>query len=104
MEGMPTKTGVPAVNSSSDLAAYLTPRSTLLDSDQTTISVSWSAPSTLSPVNMPSYVDTDPTLNPPGQITIKNYVTVTVTYQWMPEIFMIGPITLTSTSTIPMQY
>ena len=27
-------------------------------------------------------------------------VTITVTYQWMPELFLIGPINLTSTSTM----
>ena len=29
-------------------------------------------------------------------------VSVTVTYQWLPELFFIGPITLTSTSTMPI--
>ena len=39
-----------------------------------------------------------------GQATIRNYVTVTVTYQWYPEFLLVGPITLTSTSTMPMTY
>jgi Flp pilus assembly protein TadG len=34
----------------------------------------------------------------------QNTVSVTVTYQWLPEVFLAGPITLTSTATIPMQY
>jgi Flp pilus assembly protein TadG len=29
-------------------------------------------------------------------------VTVTVTYQWLPELFLIGPINLTSSSTMPI--
>jgi Flp pilus assembly protein TadG len=29
-------------------------------------------------------------------------VTVTVSYQWLPELYLIGPITLTSTSTMPI--
>jgi hypothetical protein len=29
-------------------------------------------------------------------------VTVTVTYQWLPEVFLIGPINLTSSSTMPI--
>jgi Flp pilus assembly protein TadG len=29
-------------------------------------------------------------------------VTVTVSYQWLPELYLIGPITLTSTSTMPV--
>lgn len=33
-----------------------------------------------------------------------NTVSVTVTYQWIPEWFLIGPITLTSTSVMPMCY
>ncbi len=33
-----------------------------------------------------------------------NTVSVTVTYTWIPEGFLIGPITLTSTSVMPMNY
>jgi hypothetical protein len=29
-------------------------------------------------------------------------VTVTVTYNWFPEIYLVGPITLTSTSSMPI--
>jgi hypothetical protein len=36
-------------------------------------------------------------------IPIQNTVTVTLTYQWMPEAFL-GGITLTSTSVMPMSY
>jgi Flp pilus assembly protein TadG len=35
---------------------------------------------------------------------VTNTVSVTVTYQWIPEWFLIGPITLTSTSVMPMCY
>jgi Flp pilus assembly protein TadG len=31
-------------------------------------------------------------------------VTVTVTYQWKPEVFLLGTFTLSSTSTMPMSY
>ena len=48
--------------------------------------------------NMPLYVATD-VENPIG-----NTVTVTVTYQWMPEMYIAGPINLTSTSTAQMMY
>ena len=34
----------------------------------------------VTPANYPSYMDTNPSLVPPGQKTIRNYVTVTVTY------------------------
>lgn len=103
-DGMPAATGVPAIASSSDMRNYLLPRSTILDPNYTQVSVAWSAPDTINPRNWPAYVDPDPTLVPPGQKTIRNYVTVTVTYQWMPEAFLIGPINLTSTSTMPMSY
>ena len=33
-----------------------------------------------------------------------NTVTVKVTYKWFPEVFLVGPITLTSTSTTQMLY
>ena len=43
---------------------------------------------------------------PPGQIVIRNNVIVTLKYDWMPEtnFLGIGPITLTSTSEMPMSY
>jgi hypothetical protein len=53
---------------------------------------------------MPFYDDTDPNLIPPGQIALLNYVTVTVTYQWTPVLYLTGPITLTSTSTVQVNY
>jgi Flp pilus assembly protein TadG len=35
---------------------------------------------------------------------IGNTVTVTVTYQWFPEMYLVGPFSLTSTSTTQMAY
>ena len=35
---------------------------------------------------------------------VGNTVTVTVTYQWFPEMLLVGPFTLTSTSTAQMVY
>ena len=104
LAGMPASTGVPAISSNTDLQNYLLPRASLLDPNHTQSSISWSAPSSIVPSNIPYYVDTDPSLVPPGQKTIRNYVTVTVTYQWMPDLFLVGPITLTSSSTMPMSY
>jgi hypothetical protein len=34
----------------------------------------------------------------------QNYVTVTVTYQWLPEFYLVGPINLSSTSKAAMAY
>ena len=50
------------------------------------------------------YLNTNPNLVPPGQSVIQNYVTVTVTYEWVPELILVGPINLTSTSTVAMSY
>src|SRR5260370_10159175 len=104
MEGIPAKTGVPAIYSSSAMRTYLLPKASLLDPSQLTITVSWSPPAGATPVTMPSYVATNPNLIPPGQKAIQNYVTVTVSYTWMPELYLVGPITLTSTSTMAMAY
>ena len=104
LDGLPASTGVSAITSSSDLQNYLSSKVVGLDASKLTISVSWSAPATIIPNNIPSYVDTDPTLVPPGQKVIQNYVTVTVNYQWQPEVFPLGPFQLTSTSTIAMAY
>jgi Flp pilus assembly protein TadG len=45
----------------------------------------------------------NPNSTPPGA-PIGNTVSVTVTYQWTPELFLTGPINLTSTSVMPMSY
>jgi hypothetical protein len=103
-EGIDTQTGVPQVASSSDLLSVLQAKTVSLDPNSLTVSVSWSAPASYTPSNMVSYDDVDPTVVPPGQITIYNNVTVTVSYQWMPELYLVGPITLSSTSTTPMSY
>ena len=104
LDGLPTSTGVPAVTSSSDIQAYVAARAVALDPSKLTATISWSSPTTLNPRSMPTYVDTNPNLVPPAQVSLQNYVTVTVTYQWLPEAFLTGPINLTSTSTVAMSY
>lgn len=98
-DGIPQQTGVPAVSSSKGVQDYLRPRGVLLEPSSLMVTASWSAGS-----NVPSYANADPTLVPPGQKTIRNYVSVTVAYQWLPELFLVGPIELKSTSTMPMSY
>jgi Flp pilus assembly protein TadG len=39
-----------------------------------------------------------------AQAPIGNTVTVTVNYQWVPEMYLVGPFNLTSTSTAQMMY
>jgi Flp pilus assembly protein TadG len=69
---------------------------------------------------LPAAVDLDPahlsytvswdTDNMPYHMTddyekpVANTVTVTVRYTWLPEVYLVGPITLTSTSTMTMSY
>jgi Flp pilus assembly protein TadG len=43
------------------------------------------------------------TSTPPGA-PVNNSVSVTVTYSWTPELYVAGPINLTSTSVMPMSY
>ena len=104
LDGQPAKTGVSAISSSSDMQSYLNSKMIGLDASKLTVNVAWSAPISIVPNNIPSYVDTDPNLVPPGQKTIQNYVTVTLTYQWVPEVASFGSVQLTSTSTMPVTY
>lgn len=104
LDGIDTKTRVSAISSSEDLRTYLLSKTNLLKAQDLQISVTWSAAGQFTPSNMPSYVDTDPSLVPPGQKVIYNNVTVTVTYQWYPEVYLFGPFNLTSTSTMRMSY
>jgi RNA polymerase sigma factor (sigma-70 family) len=67
-----------------------------LDSSQLTTSVAWGNPSA-NPGKMPIYLS-DPTNN----VWTRETVTVTVRYTWFPEMHWAGPITLTSTSTLPI--
>jgi Flp pilus assembly protein TadG len=63
-----------------------------LDLSQLSYSVTWNAD------NMPYSVNND------YETPTNNTVTVTVKYTWMPEVFLVGPIVLSSTSTMPMSY
>ena len=96
--------------SQADVRSYLVNQSTALDSTAVTVDVylnrsrsedgavyltksSWDS-SDKAPYSL---------INDLGQAR-KNTVTVRVRYQWYPETWLAGPITLTSTSTMPMQY
>jgi Flp pilus assembly protein TadG len=70
----------------------IAPYATSLDLSQLTYSVSWNTS------NMPYSVSNDYE-KPTG-----NTVTVTINYKWFPEMYLVGPITLSSTSTVPMSY
>jgi Flp pilus assembly protein TadG len=70
----------------------IVPMATNLNLTQLSYSVSWSSS------NMP-YTVKNNYEKPTG-----NTVTVTVNYNWIPELYLVGPITLSSTSTMPMSY
>jgi TadE-like protein len=101
-EGIDTRTGVPSISTSDQMRTYLLPYCTLLDPNSLTVNLSYTAG--LTPVNYPYYSDPDPNLVPPGSRIIRNNVRVTVSYRWMPELYLVGPFTLTSTSEMPMSY
>lgn len=103
-EGIAAQTGVPSVVSNSQLHNFLAGRTVMLDPSKIQIDVSWTAPSGVTPANTPVYVDTDPNQTPPGQIVVQNNVIVKLTYDWFPEGYLVGPITLSSTSEMPMSY
>jgi hypothetical protein len=71
----------------------IVPNATALDLTQMQCSVTWS------PTNSPYHTAT---VNG-QQVKVANTVTVTITYQWVPEAFL-GGITLTSTSVTVMSY
>jgi len=103
-DGYPQKTGVPAISNSDDLRTYLLAQANALDSSKLTVTVSWTGAGNVTPSNMPTYVDTNPNLVPPGQKVVTNNVIVTVSYQWFPEVYLVGPINLSSTSQMAMSY
>jgi Flp pilus assembly protein TadG len=86
------ETGHPAATPEDVYNKVILPAATTLDADNLTYSVSWDQS------NLPLQV-IDDVQKPCG-----NTVTVTVSYQWFPEMFLTGPFTLTSTSTAQMIY
>ena len=86
------ETGNPAATPEDVYNNVILPGATLLKPDHITYSVTWDQS------NMPLQVIDD------VQEPFGNTVTVTVSYQWFPEMYVIGPINLTSTSTAQMMY
>ena len=86
------QTKKPAATAEDIFNQAILPAATTLKPEHLTYSVTWDQS------NMPLQV-TDDVQEPFG-----NTVTVTVTYQWFPELYLIGPFTLTSSSTAQMMY
>jgi Flp pilus assembly protein TadG len=84
-------TGKPAATQTTIYQDAVRPNALTLDPNALTCTVTWDRS------NYPRYVAADRTVH-------RNYVTVTVTYQWVPELPLIGAITLTSTSTLPVYH
>lgn len=86
------ETGNPAATAQDIYDNAIVPFATSLDLSQLTYSVTWNAN------NMPYSVYGD------YEKPTNNTVTVTVVYKWFPEAYLIGPLTMSSTSTLPMSY
>jgi hypothetical protein len=86
------ETGNPAATPQDVYDNAIAPYVNSLDPSQLSYSVTWQA-------NNHPYIVNKDYLKPTG-----NTVTVTVSYNWFPEVYLVGPITLSSTSTVPMSY
>jgi Flp pilus assembly protein TadG len=85
-------TGKPAATPEDVFNKAMLPTATMLRPEHLSYSVTWDQS------NMPLQVADD------VQEPFGNTVTVTVNYQWFPEMILIGPFTLTSSSTSQMLY
>jgi Flp pilus assembly protein TadG len=86
------ETGQPAATPQDVYDNAILPAATTLNPKHLTYAVTWDES------NMPLEVDED------VQQPFGNTVTVTVNYQWFPEMLLIGPYNLTSSSTAQMSY
>ena len=86
------ETNNPAATPADIFTKAILPASMTLDPSQLTYSVTWNKS------NKPLEVSEQ------YERPIGNTVTVTVTYQWIPEMYLAGPLTLSSTSTAQMIY
>jgi len=85
-------TGKPAATAADVFNTIIKPAAVALDANHLTYEVSWNQS------NEPLTVDEN------YEKPFGNTVTVRVNYVWFPELFLIGPYTLTSTSTAQMVY
>jgi Flp pilus assembly protein TadG len=85
-------TGNPAATAQDVFANAIQPLAVALDADQLSYSVTWD----VSNEPLTVYQNYE---QPRG-----NTVSVRVNYQWFPEMYLVGPFTLTSTSTAQMVY
>jgi Flp pilus assembly protein TadG len=90
-------TQIPAATASDIYNNAILPMAVGLNTGSLTYSVNWNTS------NWPTSWIVNPN-PPPAAMTQDNTVSVTVSYQWTPELYLTGPINLTSTSVMPMSY
>jgi Flp pilus assembly protein TadG len=86
------ETGQAAATADSLLSEVIQPSAVMLDPQHLTCQIAWNRS------NQPLEVVAD------YDQPVGNTVTVTVSYQWFPQVLLTGPYTLTSTSTMQMAY
>jgi Flp pilus assembly protein TadG len=86
-----TDTGKPAATAQDIYDNAIAPNAVSLDQSKLSYTVTWNTSN--SPYHTKIVNNT--------VVAVGNTVTVTITYQWLPEAYL-GGITLTSTSTVPM--
>jgi hypothetical protein len=84
--------GKPAATATDVYETAVKPQAVGLDKSKLSCSVTWNTSNRVVTV-------TNDVQNPKG-----NTVSVTVSYQWLPELLLVGPFNLTSTSTVQMCY
>jgi Flp pilus assembly protein TadG len=87
------ETNNPAATAADVFNQAILPLAVALDPNYLTYSVTWNNSNNPLEVIGGNY-----------ETPVGNTVTVTVTYQWFPEMLLVGPFTLTSTSTAQMVY
>jgi Flp pilus assembly protein TadG len=87
-----------------DIDAWVRNRAVGLDLNRLApVQVTWGNPPP-PPSDIVSVPPGAPAVVSPSRGYVVNNVTVTVTYTWVPELYLLGPYTLTSQSTVPVSY
>ena len=97
------ETGQPCPGADAIRQAAVLPLTAGMDVSQLTVQVVWIDESTGTAYDWDQSAKWPTSTTQAGQV-VSNHVQVTVTYQWLPEVFLAGPINLKSVSEIPMQY
>jgi|SRR5579875_132164 Flp pilus assembly protein TadG len=92
------ETGNPAATPQDVYNNAIVPYAINLDLSQLNYQVTWNTD------NNTYHFGLDSNNNPDYAKVINNTVTVTVSYNWFPEVFLIGPLVLSSSATMPMSY